>query len=378
MTSKLDDISLEVQRNLMADNQQRDPVIGTDIVTLEDKDSKSVYKSSVDRLVRGSVAAAWAGNWNAQVDLYYKNQMVRDGDWLMIANKNTVDRAGPQPAGDPFHIYNGTLTDQTAIAKLIFFGARYTVQQNAYLTGYRTYVKTGEHYEIYVVKDPLGTAVSQLVESFVAVTDGWRESNIVLTIVLEGDVFDIVALATEPDPTPTSFNGDWDYLNPQNEGIPLSGQIIHPTKNLQSFNINYIDGALVDRTAELQGLDPGDQIDGAGLIWTIQSSTDNGSFIEFIVSPAQQGSPTGIQDFIFNTVVATPIDYGEDINYWTTQGITNIKGLFIADDSYDNIVPNNNAYGLDVYVQDAIISPDWDLMALSSSVGTGGIPEGTL
>jgi len=42
----------------------------------------------------------WLGAWQ-QGAPYYLNDVVRDGNWTMIANKLTTDRPGPQPFGPP-------------------------------------------------------------------------------------------------------------------------------------------------------------------------------------------------------------------------------------------------------------------------------------
>ena len=57
----------------------------------------------------------WYGNWVSQT--YDKHSMVLDGDWLMIANKETEDRAAPQAVGDERWGYDGTLVPEQDTAK---------------------------------------------------------------------------------------------------------------------------------------------------------------------------------------------------------------------------------------------------------------------
>jgi len=37
--------------------------------------------------------------------IYEANDVVKDGDWTMVANKQTTDNAAPQKIGDPFYYY---------------------------------------------------------------------------------------------------------------------------------------------------------------------------------------------------------------------------------------------------------------------------------
>ena len=57
--------------------------------------------------------------------------------------------------------------------------------------------------------------------------------------------------------------------------------------------------------------------------------------------------------------MATPITYGIDTNYW--QSNVGGQGLRIIDGAYEDIVPDDNAYGTDIEVQYMSISPDWDI-----------------
>jgi len=44
----------------------------------------------------------WLNLWTGGT--YQKNDMVRDGDWTMVANKETYDTAAPQEDGDPTYV----------------------------------------------------------------------------------------------------------------------------------------------------------------------------------------------------------------------------------------------------------------------------------
>lgn len=310
----------------------------------------------------------WAGAW-APGD-YAENDMTRDGAWTTVANQDTNERPAPQPYGDPFHVYTGILSPENMSAKAAVFGNRYSFSEGGYLLGYRVETVAGNHYTVYAVLDPLGTPIFNQVADFTATDTGWFELNTLPSIIFAGTVLDLVALVSEPDPTPTVFSGNWNYTKPNNNGAPASGQILHSNRELALFNVHKTDNDAGDRSAELGALTVGDIIDGAAQRWSIQSITDNGAYFTFGVAPAAQGSPTGVQNFDFETVTATPITYGRDEDYWL--GNADVDGLFIADGDYADIVPNDDAYGTDLLIQGATVSEHWDLVALSGASGVGG------
>jgi hypothetical protein len=306
----------------------------------------------------------WRDVWVQQQ--YYTGDVVRDDPYLMIANKDTVDRAGPQHIGQVYNIYQGSgLTNTPTLAKQIIFGNRYTVTINAFIEGYRIDVVAGNVYQVFTVIDPLGTPIVRQEQIFTADITGWRNLALPSSILKIGTVFDLVCVVQEPAPTPTTFNGNWDYTTPQNGGVPQAGVIIQARGNPQIMSISSEDFIGGNRYAELATLTVGDKIDGANSSWAIQTITDNTTWFDFSVAPAAIGTPTGVENFIFETVVATPITTGSDTDYWLTSAF-DAQGLWIADGDYDNIVPNNNAYGTDLFVQNAYISDDWDLMSISA------------
>jgi hypothetical protein len=305
----------------------------------------------------------WKNVWSQQE--YQTHDTVRDGNYLMIANKVTTDRAAPQNIGDVFNVFQGTLVDSPTLAKQIIFGNRYTVTIDAFVMGYRVDVVAGNSYTVFTVFDPLGIPIVRQELIFTAENTGWRDVALQAQIIEIGTVFDLVCVVQEPDPTPTTFTGDWNYTTPQNSAPPAVGVIIHARGNPQLIQINSEDFNGGDRYAELATLTIGDRIDGANSSWAIQAITDNTTWFDFTVAPASIGAPLGVQLFTFETVVPTPITTGKDLDYWLTSAF-NGQGLWIADGDYDSIVPDNSAYGTDLFVQQAYISDDWDLMSTSN------------
>ncbi|RKY53867.1 MAG: hypothetical protein DRP93_05895, partial [Candidatus Neomarinimicrobiota bacterium] len=312
----------------------------------------------------------WRNEW--QPIEYYKNDTVKDGTWTMVANKTTTERAGPQETGDPFYVYSGTLLDEQVSAKQILYGQRYIFNQGGYLKGYRIYTTLGIHYSLFSVTDPLGTPVVKEQTSFTASTTGWFELSVPPILVGNAAALDLVISVSESDPSPATFSGDWDYSIPNNSVAPIAGQVVHATKDLGNLLISKTDDAAGDRTSELAALTVGDII-ATDVRYTIQSIVDSGTYYTFGVTPQTQGT-AGVKDFTYETIIATPIDYGREVDYFAANA--DISGLYIADGAYGDIAVNNNAYGIDILVQNATIPNDWDVLAssasTSSSEGGGG------
>lgn len=325
-----------------------------------------------DLNIRIDTKVQWRGNW-LQTG-YEKNDMVKDGAYTSIANKYTEDRAAPQEEGDEHYTFEGTLVNTQSTAKQVINGIRVSAQNDGFLKGYRIDVIAGERYQVYSVLDPLGVKQVTELASFEADTTGWKSLGLSPVLVNSGTVFDIVVIISEPDASLSTWVGDWNYLIPTNEATPAAGQMIHANKGSDTIRVSKTDNNSGDRSAELLALTNGDIIEGAGVRWVIQSVSDDGTYVTFGVSPQTQGTP-GVNTFSFETVAATPLSYGVDTDYWL--GNPAAEGLFIADGSYDDIVPNDNAYGVDLLIQDAYISPDWDVVAISGeSGGAGGTPSG--
>ena len=308
---------------------------------------------------------------------YFANEMTRANGWTMIANKDTFDNPSPTPIGDIVSVYTGDMPDNAQLAKQIVFGNRYTFPQALYLRSYRVKVVAGNEYEIYTVIDPLGSPILEEQNRFIANTSGWITLNVTPSIVASGTMLDLVVRVNEPDPTPTTFNGNWNYSTPNNDsGAPSAGEALHSNNLPNLLKIHYTDSDTTDRKAELLALSVGDVIEALGVRWSIQNNTDNATYATFTVAPTVQSSPDGVTNFTFETTTATPVTYGEDVDYWL--GNANVEGLFIADGEYADIVPNDNAYGVDLTIQEALISEDWDVVSPAVTASGGGTTNSIL
>jgi len=330
------------------------------------------YTATTDITIADKVR--WANVWTGGT--YQANDMVYDDSWTMIANKETADFAAPQRVGDERYLYypldpSGVSTN----AKQIVFGMQYSGGTGYWLNGYRVNVVSGNHYEIILIQDPDGANQTTFLNSFTASITGWREFGLIPKPVPSGTSYRILAILNEPDPTPLTWVSNYNYSKPNNWSAPVLGEIVHANKDLNTLSINVMDNDSNNRTVLLGQLNIGDIITlPLGKRWAIQSVTDSTfGYFNIDVAPATQSSQSGVIEFTFETTVATTLSYGEDIDFWS--GRTDIQGLLAIDDSYTNVTASTNQYGVDILVQDAYLSPDWDFVTVQ---GNGGSSSGTI
>lgn len=310
----------------------------------------------------------WKGVWSGGT--YQKNDMVLDGVWTMVANKETTDIAAPQKVGVTEDLYspnNPSISGTTA--KQVVFGMQYSGDQPYWINSYRVFVIAGNDYNIVLVKDPYGANEATFLNIFRATVTGWRDFGLVPRPVASGTTFQLMAIVQEPDPTPTITDIDYNYQKFNNWTAPSTGQIVHANKRLQVLSIHHSDQDSIDRTAFLNSLVAGDIISVGNTNWSVQNNVDVGTYNDITVAPATQASVSNVQTFSFETVTATPISIGIDPNFWS--GSTLIKGVYIKNGNWDNAVVDDNQYGIDIGIQNASLSPDWDFVTAQGNGGGG-------
>ena len=310
---------------------------------------------------------------------YIVNDMTIQNGWLGIANKTTTDILEPQKTGDAYYLYQGTnLVDNQVLGKQVVFGTRYIADDGYWLNGYRINVVAGNRYEVLLVKDPLGVAEVQFINAFVSDVDGWREFGLVSRPITSGTTFDVIIIEVQPDPAPTVTNINYNYQLATN--IPTtvpSGQVIHPTKNISTLYMSYTDNDSINRQAFIDGLDTGESIVTAdGTTWAIQSVLDTGTHFEVKIAPSTRLTTSGVVTFSFEQTVATLLTFRKEDNYYL--GNTNVRGLYVANGGWEEAVVDDNAYGVDLLIQQATVSADWDIISTPTISGSGGSGGGAL
>lgn len=312
----------------------------------------------------------WAGDWVQQT--YEKNDLVLDWPYTMVANKQTTDRPAPQDVGNSSFVYTGSDPTQAITAKTLLVGNTYTTPVAMKIPSVRVYTIAGNVYSVYVRNVTTGYITEFL--TFTADTTGWFEIAGPGNVLAAGTQLEVALYVTEPDPTPVIFTGNWNYTTPSQPGTPSSGQISHSDRAKDSLRIHKTDADGGNRSAELAGLSNGDSIEAGGIRWAISAVTDNGTWVDFSVAPQTQISD-GLHSFIFETVTASPITVIADTDYYL--GNSDIRPFYSIDGG--TRVLTDDAYNVDIKIQEITVSDDWDIVAVSgggsSGVGGGGVGD---
>lgn len=319
-------------------------------------------------LGKPSCVVNWAGAWNSERTAGYQAcDMVRDGSWTMIANKATTERPAPQPQGQAVWVSDipGTpiWTLQSATTSSLMVGQRYILDESAFLLALRMdwaeITPTVQH-TLWVMVDPLGApSSSKIAGPFVPDATGWVTFPQGAILVRPGLAFDVFMVSNSID-TPSSWSGEWDYkrLN----GDPLPREIWHQAAGGGAeMRINHIDRNDDNWSTQLEALHVGDKIAGGGGDWEIISTDHQIDHVRFGVTPAYR-VVDGIYIFQFTSYAPQPIAYNRADDHFLSDPA--VQG-FYSETGYDNIVFDNHAYGVDIEMQEAAVSDDWDLVAQS-------------
>ena len=103
----------------------------TQVGVLEGEDNENAKIAELDVQIFPALQAnevmRWLGVWDTAGQAYLVNDVVRDGNWLMMANKDTTDRPAPEAVGDAFYVYQGVQgSNESVVAKSVISGNRYT------------------------------------------------------------------------------------------------------------------------------------------------------------------------------------------------------------------------------------------------------------
>ena len=314
-------------------------------------------------------AMRWKGSWDSG-QKYPPGSVVLDDGWQMVCVEPSgcTERPAPQAIGSEVYVYEGTIGSASLLARQLIVGNRYIWAEGSYLNGYRVNTVAGNSYVIY--SQVGGGALKQQL-TLDATTTGWTEFTISPTLVQAGTVFSVFMTIAEPAPTPTTWNGDWDYDTPPNQSSPGAGVVMHANSTPDQMWFNKTDNLTGDRTADFATLEVGDVINANGSSWAIQNIADQGATILFTVAPTVQTAPDAVYNFVFETVTPTAITYAVDTGWWPTSTYPQVKGLF-SDDGIDNVVEDDNAYGVDLLVQAGTVSDQWDPLSYTDLLGGAG------
>ena len=315
----------------------------------------------------------WRGVWALEIPegqdtAYLRNDQVRDGAWLMIANKDTDERAAPQTTGDPFFIstVTGTLmfTTETANEPFLLTGNRFTFTEGAFLGGFRWYAieNSGNFsYEVWIAYFAEDVAIGevQILAPTVPSTTGWQD--IVNTaLVVSGTVVDIILVVRSVN-QPNTFSAPWNVIN-SNTNDPLAGEAIFRNSAVE-IRVNHVDDNGINQRTDLEAVDVGGSLSFAGIIWTITAISDQTDSVSYTIAPNQGRPNAGLQTLEFKWGTADPVPFGQDLDFYL--GNDNIQGFSITKYPPTEEELNANGYGVDIFVQEATVSEDWELVSYS-------------
>lgn len=329
----------------------------------------------------------WRGYWTAT--RYDKNDMVLDGTWLMVANKETLDRAAPQVTGPP---QDGIVGDPAwsvpASTGVVYSGHKYTFIKGGRIAAVKVWVPSlgaNIRHRVFIRDITFGeeNAITTEIASEVTTEDSWVEISLGGQLVNFGAIIQIFVESQNVTGS-TVTNANWT----QDVDIFRPPPIGHWKRDFFQFNLFYIadiDDDSIDRSGLFAGLMIGDTI-------KFTDSVDSDKYITFELTdtpvevvgegyfnfrgtPVQQG-PNGQPDESVLSLgeitekITASIDYVEAVDYWLSNSIdfATVEG-FVTIDGAQIVALENNAYGIDVIFRGGTLSPDWDLAANTATVG---------
>ncbi|RLD08598.1 MAG: hypothetical protein DRI65_01810 [Chloroflexota bacterium] len=364
---------------------------GADFLTLNDTPISytgselkiASVNSSGNALVFTDSPMIWKGAW---VDAtYILNDVVRDGAWTMIANTETTDRAAPQNIGDVLDAIDPNASPTTgsnmSTVKMVH---RYTMTKSGYLKSIS--LRAPSWTSDSVTKATLvniSSGESETIDDPVLSTeDEWVTVTIGTAIAVVGNIYEIW-FEYYNSTSASNISGEWN--SELSSGDPSSKAVaIDVMTNPTRVAFSHTDIGNNGHATELDAV-------AIGSIITVMETNDNtrsftcevsaistapASSTTYTVINVQNGAED-VRDGMacacdIDIPIAVASDYTLFADLWDTPaGFATITSELWYDGVQQADV--NDGYGINLAFQEASVSPDWDLMALSSEgVGGGG------
>ena len=315
----------------------------------------------------------WSGPWASK--FYRFNDMVLDGGWTMICinEDGTTDKAAPEDTGIEQWITDGigglTFVGDTDSGTVYITGQNYNNWPQGYIQAIRFWTpeNSGDFsYEVWY-RDNLRTR--QLIAAFVPTVVGWQTFNYARLIApgTSFDVFVVVRSVTMAN----SFNGFWQTKN--ENGNPGEGEA-----NFQNdetiIRVSNIDENDVDQETNLGLVETGGTLSFAGLTWTITLVDIRGSHVRYTLTPNLGRPEEDKYTLSFSWGSTDPVPFVRDANFYS--GTAQISGY--EGSSLGSLTTTQDAYGIDLLVTPATVSPDWDIVSPSAFSAIQAVANGNL
>lgn len=333
----------------------------------------------------------WRGDWIQQQ--YVKNDVVLgDGNWLMVANKDTTDVAPPRenPDSDAWDLPDSPSWTQQEFAGVVESGRIWTTTEPVTVVGYQVWVPeltNDTAYKVDVYIEPVGQPNQRKFIRFaepVIVENGWATVAVQQTLVPASYNFAVVLNALNSGNS-IQVTGGWTRGANSNTDAPTAQQ--WNTQNSQAvFRIDKTDLDGTDRTTELLGIIVGSTVTfvntantNQSMTWRVDAApTDAGSYILFDnVSyegdgPAGQPPTSATCTMTANVPVPANTKYVEQIGGNPTHTWGSSVGVLLHNGS---VVTGreSDAFGVRVLTRTWTKSADWDVMStIDTGAGGGG------
>jgi len=351
---------------------------------IEAADVGSVYVSQGDGSgiwsPRVEGAITWSNTWIPDKE-YSSNTMVRDGVWTMIANKNTYDKPAPVEVGVQ---EEGLPVDPTFVESshtaIIVSGNKYVFSKSGWIQEVRIKVPAVSNdinYKLYnITIDSSGNVITSEIPLPSLTASVWTTVAIGSTLINAGKEIALL-LQSINSGSSTVVTGGWTFTGNDNNNEPLVSSWNHNNAN-NSVRIHKTDLDTTNRTSELLGVVIGSTIvvhDTATpanvYSYTVTSVTEGTASVNYgvILDSQGGGGPTdGETTTITITIpVASATEVSAHVNYVVTHQPTfaTVSG-YLAVDGVSDGTEVNDAFSVDLLFQEGSLSPDWDIVALSS------------
>ena len=359
-------------------------------------DTEGVVLLGSEQTVDWDEVLRWKGEW-VNGNCYYPGDVVRDGDWLMVANTYTCEKPAPTAIGPAAWAveeavgttppwvtaqYTGNVftgIDVTPPAGQLFQvqALRMWVQDNSPNANYR-WILVDDADEI--------VGIGATFTGDILAAPGWVDVvGFDPTYVQEGDDFKFI-LQQWNAASSTQFNHPWVNAGTSNTLPPALGDWNYRVQQ-DTVRINKTDDDGTDRSAELANVIAGSTIrfaEEADLTsyyeYEVVLSVELTTSYEFsvVLTDTGIGGPPAVTarcQVYFTIPTPTPTTYVYITNGWSAD--PNLQGFI----EFDTLMPdsiyrtkmvlaaiNENIYGVDILAQPFSASDDWDIMATSADI----------
>ena len=322
----------------------------------------------------------WLGNWTQQ--LHKRFDTVRDGAWTMVANKDTEGRPAPQFSGSPQHSYPDVpvwdIPTPTHVG-VVHSGQTYTFSAGGAFRSMRVWIpvvtSTADYHLVVENRTDPNNITFQTSKLTNIVEGGWTSVGTPSDIINAGSTYRIYIDAYDAADNVEQFSDGWTFTGNDNNIIPAAGEWNTRTNNvLLRINGQSLGGNYDTQIAN----------SAAGSDWRIQDSANPDAWIEYrqdtavtsvgsdhefnytVLGTGAAGQPvTGAACLVTLTShTAAATEAVELTGQWSTQPFSKIliEGYATVDGG-PNIAHPDDGYGVDIEVEKATVSPDWDLIA---------------